>query len=903
MKKLLITIVTALCMAQGAVAVPADPRPKVVTQADGQQLTIVLRGDERGHLTMTVDGYPLFFNTLTGNYEYAALSADGSLTGSGIVAADESRRTAQDLEYLAVQDIEGIINAVNEQRTANSLRYTTAKVRKAATAKAKMTDFPTLGEQHSLVILVDFTDLTFSTFDGDAQTFYTAMLNEEGFTYTNGADGSARDFYVASSNGAFLPTFDVVGPVTLPESYTYYGENDSNGNDYHAGQMVVEACQLVEDDVDFADYDADGDGLVDNVYVFYAGRGEADGGGSETIWPHSATLEDWDTTYVTNEGVTVSSYSCTNEARTATTAAGIGTFVHEFGHVLGLVDHYSTTYGSAAYVHPGEWDTMAEGSYNNNCHTPPLFSAFERAELGWLDYTELSATADSIVHLPLLADYNTAYKVAVDGNDDEYYILENRQQEGWDEYLPGHGMLVWHIDYDEETWQKNTVNTNATHQRVDIVEADDKSGSTTYSGDSFPGTSYVTAYDFYSWDDVLTIGLEGIRERTIDEESVITFVVSGAVVELDSPQSMTFTDVSHEAFTVEWGSVDEAESYGVAVTLDGDTIATASTTSLAATFSGLTAETTYDVAVEAVLGANRSEALTGTVTTDVLPFTQRTPTGLAANNVTATGFTALWDEVDDADGYVVNLALQEISDETVEQGYDFSSRSTGMPDGWLCNHTTWISSSGNYGESAPALALTADGDYLFISYAQTKLSSLSFWNKASADDTGSLTVEAAREGEWSEEGTVELSTTAATSTFTFDKADSLRITFNRTANRAYIDDVVVGCNTVTYTAADDYDGLNVGNVTQTTFADLEAYATYALTVTATDGDDLSLTSDTLIVTLWDDPTSIDKIDAARTACGDGVAVYDILGRRLPDASRAHALYIIRCNGRTVKVRR
>lgn len=936
--KTLISIIAALCVTQSAVAVVADPQPVVVTQADGTTLTVIIRGDERCHITFTQDGYPLLFNNETGNYEYADADS-GRVKCCGIIATDISARSDEAISFLQTQDKQAIIDIITaasrdrSEAKKNSLtsqgnsgvrtsRAVTAdessQEGSSAVSKIKLTDFPTIGEQHSLVILVEFSDQAFSTMSEDAATFYYNMLNEEGFTYSNGADGSARDFYVASSAGAFLPVFDVVGPVTLPESYTYYGQNDIYGNDIYAGEFVVAACEAADSLVDFSQYDTNGDGYVDNVYFFYAGRGEADGGGSNTIWPHSANLEeDFSLSYTSDDGVKIGDYSCSNEARTSSTPAGIGTFVHEFGHTLGLADHYSTTYGTAQYVNPGEWDTMASGNYNNDCHTPPTFSAFERAELGWLDYTDLDTATDTIVKLPLLADNNIALRVSV--SDDEFYVMENRQLAGWDAYLPGHGMLVWHIDYDEEAWESNTVNTDADHQRVDIVEADGVTGEATYDADPFPGTGSVMEYDFYSWDDTCVYGIEGVSE-TYESDSVssaiISFILAGADVEIGSPAPLVFSNIADESFTVGFSEVESAAYYLLNISSAGgnDTLTTVSgydwaqimpseltktDSTLCIDISGVEPATEYSVSVVAGIGAAHSDTVTANVITEELYFSKRAPQNVTISDVTSTSFTANWDAVDDADNYILNLSLQSVAEETTTEGYDFSSRASGMPDLWYCNHTMWISTSGHYGEGAPALALSSDGDYLRIAYPDTKITALQFWCMATAEDCGTLYIDIYAEGSWQVADTVTLLTEGATREFSFEQSDTVRLRFSRTSGRVYIDDVYAECHAVSHIPAETYDGTSTSGLTYT-FSGLEENGTYVFTVTAAAGDSLSLTSDEVYVYLSGTSTGISE---AVTRSDGKILIYDMQGRRMNDArALLPGVYIVRKDGKTIKVK-
>ncbi len=289
--------------------------------------------------------------------------------------------------------------------------------------------------------------------------------------------------------GKFNPTFDVYGPVTLEHGYHYYGENNSlTGQDLHATDMVIEACRALDDEIDYTQYDLDGDGVIDNVYVVYAGYGASDSGMADRIWPHSYNFAN-DERRVWLDGKMLGNYACSNEINFNTgRMTGIGTFVHEFGHCLGLPDMYNTVDQSATFT-PGEWDFMDYGMYNNGTHTPPCVTAYERMFLGWLEPVELVQPDNlSLGHIA----GNTAYMISTN-LPDEYFILENRQPEGWDAFIPGHGMLVWHIDYVKSVWDENRVNTNPSHQYVDILEADNHRSLDDIAGDPFPGTSGKTA--------------------------------------------------------------------------------------------------------------------------------------------------------------------------------------------------------------------------------------------------------------------------------------------------------------------------------------------------------------------------------------------------------------------------
>ncbi|MDE7097303.1 MAG: M6 family metalloprotease domain-containing protein, partial [Muribaculaceae bacterium] len=280
----------------------------------------------------------------------------------------------------------------------------------------------------------------------------------------------------------------------------------------------------LDDTVDFSQYDRDGDGMIDNVFIFYAGKGEHDSGVKNAVWPHS-----WDVAAVhpleefVFDGVRLNHYACTCEYPSGYKRPdGIGTFIHEFSHVMGLPDLYNTNTMTAGYT-PGGWSVMDNGPYNNDRLTPPNYSSFEKCALGWLEYEPLKAGMNE---LPDLSSTNIAFALPTE-KDNEFFFFENRQQHGNDEFIPGHGMLVWHVDYNKGAWAANTVNNASSHQRVDIVEADNTRSEATRDGDSFPGVTGNTSLTFDSKPQLaswakkrLAYDIEDISES---EDGIITF--------------------------------------------------------------------------------------------------------------------------------------------------------------------------------------------------------------------------------------------------------------------------------------------------------------------------------------------------------------------------------------------
>lgn len=313
------------------------------------------------------------------------------------------------------------------------------------------------GQRHGLIILVNFADSKFNTSKfGPTQTLYSRIANEANYGENN-FKGSISDYFKAQSGGQFLLDFDVAGPVTLPHGYSYYGQNDDDGYDKRPKEMVREACQVVDGSVDFSKYDWDGDGEVEEVFVVYAGNGEHDTTNQPNlIWPHMDNLANYGE-QLTLDGVTINTYACASELNGDKTLSGIGTFCHEFSHCMGFPDMYDTASDGNNFG-MGSWDLMDYGSYNGDGYVPAGYSGYEKMVCGWTTPIELDKPM-TVNGMERLADMGQTYIIYNKGNRNEYYILENRQQSGFDKYLPGSGLLIEHVDYDKDIWEWNAVNT------------------------------------------------------------------------------------------------------------------------------------------------------------------------------------------------------------------------------------------------------------------------------------------------------------------------------------------------------------------------------------------------------------------------------------------------------------
>ena len=494
MKK--IGLIAVLCVIINTLwAVPARKGGFVVTQPNGSELTVYQHGDEYFHWLTNKQG------------EWLSMDAEG---------------------YYRVTE-------------ALSAEQITAK-RQAAPRRVEYKETPLNIAKRGLIILVNFADEMFITNKAEIDSMltgknYTRNYNYkyDGRSYTVESEGSAWKYFYESSNGQYDPEFDVIGPVTLENNMAYYGQNNMSGNDKLPEKMIYDACKLVDDSVDFSLYDNDKDGIMDFVYVLYAGYGEADGGDANTIWPHQYYLSFY--RYLSLDNTQIDRYACSNELDFYTKHhTGIGTFCHEFSHVLGLPDLYETT-GNGSHKTMGQWSILDYGPYNNDGNTPPAYSAYERFFMGWL--TPRLITEPENITLAELNESQEALLISSSdqhnliGNDPDpttFYLLENRQQTGWDEYLPGHGLMLTKIQYNYNKWYNNTVNNTATKMGVDLIEAD---GKAPQYDDYRPSNGYMgKAKDLFpagatAYTQITDHAIEEITE----ENGVIAFKYKGGAIE------------------------------------------------------------------------------------------------------------------------------------------------------------------------------------------------------------------------------------------------------------------------------------------------------------------------------------------------------------------------------------
>jgi len=443
MKKIFLSLVV-MTISLASFAVPARRGFHDFQQPDGTTISLTLAGDEFCHWYESADGTVYKQN------------ADGMFVRSEATNAD-----------------------------MRLLRKSAPK-KQARRAKKDVGTEP-YPAPRGLLILANFSDVSFRA--ANTPAVMDSLITAVNCQVNNGY-GSAAQYFKDQSNGQYQPVFDVFGPVTLSHNQKYYGQNvspnDEDSEDKYATDAVIEACILANQqysNLNFADYDWNNDGYVDFVYVIYAGKGAADGGGLNTIWPHNYSVQavlyynernhqyNCYSVYTKNDtkldGKYLDNYAMSQEIDGQTgNRAGNGTFCHEFGHVIGLPDFYDTDYGNnyENQLTPNEWDVMDGGAYNGGGHCPPNYSAWEKYFMGWIEPENLGSTGANLTLYPNGSAQHNVYQINASGtlqtattNGLNYYI-ENRQKAGWDACLPAAGMLIWKVDFNATYWENNEPN-------------------------------------------------------------------------------------------------------------------------------------------------------------------------------------------------------------------------------------------------------------------------------------------------------------------------------------------------------------------------------------------------------------------------------------------------------------
>ncbi|WP_418288427.1 M6 family metalloprotease domain-containing protein [Leyella stercorea] len=468
MKKLYLMLSMLFAFGAAANAIPAKKLQKVITLTNGTQVSVELRGDEYLSWWEGTDGTA--YRATADDTVFEAFDLEAQKPAA---AARRARTEQGRVARLA--------------RVKNSLKGADDKMRGLGGDHITYK-----GVKKGLVVLVDFKNKKFA--DGHDLEYYKNVINGKDFSdEEEGYVGSVRDYFLAQSNGQFELDFDVVGPVTMSKNSGYYGGDGAYQKDEKVYEMIKEACDGIQDKVNLKDYDWDGDGEADQVFFLYAGLGQASGGSAGTIWPHESELRYWPCGVLSYSTGKINTYACANELQPETQgssryiSAGIGTICHEFSHCLGFADMYDTTGGGGYGM--SVFDVMDQGSYNGNGFVPCNYTAFERIYAGWVEPIELIDPA-TVKDMKSVSDYGRPFIMYNYKNTNEYFLLENRQNTGWDEGLYGsNGLLIVHVNYVPSRWANNSVNSSAEKiQCCTVVNADGSRENTQYSlqGDLYP---------------------------------------------------------------------------------------------------------------------------------------------------------------------------------------------------------------------------------------------------------------------------------------------------------------------------------------------------------------------------------------------------------------------------------
>jgi M6 family metalloprotease-like protein len=464
-------------------AVPANPRPISFSQPNGKTVTVKIKGDEKVNWYESMDGYTLLFNKEK-YLSYAYLDNDQNLQPSSFIATDINERDIT---------VNSFLNSIEK-----NLFYSKTQIQFMLQIKAiedKTTHVSRNGRSlegqfKTICALVQFPDKSMTKSLND----FEGLFNQLGYT-GNGDFGSVRDFFKESSYNKFDLTIKLCGIYTAPQNESYYSANDDD-NCFILGAWLAEKV-AAEPGIDFRDFDSDNDGWVDGFHFVFAGMGREAGGDANCIWSHQYG---W-TPPISQNGVKIDTYSCTPEL-IGTRITTIGVICHEMTHAFGELDFYDTDYEvGGQFEGTGKWDLMAAGSWNGNQgNCPAHHNIYTKIKFGWVTPTVLNSPT-SVKNMSNAAENPVAYRINTATNN-EYFLLENRQQVKFDKEIPGNGLIIYRVAADIGSCGNKI---NATHPQrmypvcasatVAIPNSSPSSyGNINSSGCPFPGSSNKTSF-------------------------------------------------------------------------------------------------------------------------------------------------------------------------------------------------------------------------------------------------------------------------------------------------------------------------------------------------------------------------------------------------------------------------
>ena len=562
------------CLAPALSAAPARKGLLNLRQPDGTVVQAYLTGDENGHLVLTPDGCALVQDA-EGWWCYARYDYYGHRLNTGEHAGDP--------------DTPGEVIAASRNIPYQLIRQRrTARIRQALPLRekerARTRSGGNGGIRHGLIILAQFPDEPFTY----SRTDFENLINGQG-------PETALSYFKDQWKGSYTFRFDITEIVTLPQNYAYYGANNEDGEDEKAAEMIVDACAAVGPEVDFSAYDNDGDGEVDNVFVFFSGPNESEGAGDNRIWPHMWYVQSGARITYIRDGVLVDNYACTSELRldsnltTFTTLATIGTFCHEYTHTFGIPDLYDTDSEDSGGYSEAMWnciDLMDAGNHNDEGKTPPNYSAVER----WFFEMSDGKPLTEGVHTLRPVQENGDYYYMVADDDSEIFLFECRQASGWDAHIGGNGLLIYHLDWSQrpagestsagkvvmarERWELNEVNARPDHQCIDLIEPDPEARQryqTAVKNRNYQAIYTLASHAYWPFDDASVFTCEtdpsftfwsdaasplGLTDIRRNADGSVTFTVFNAQEDKAPAVKIDNQVVFQDASIIQWSSLD-----------------------------------------------------------------------------------------------------------------------------------------------------------------------------------------------------------------------------------------------------------------------------------------------------------------------------------------------------------
>lgn len=533
-------------------AVPAYPYPITFTQPNGDTLTVKIMGDERIHWYQSMDGYTLLFDK-TGYLTYALLDEEGNLQPSSYIATNIENRDVV---------INSLLNTIEKylfySDIQKQLMLKVWQIEDEIALQHKIrNDKGLIGEYKTLCALVQFPGKPMTKAKAD----FDGLMNQLG--YTGNQTGSVRDFFRESSYGKFDLTITLCGIYTAPNESKIYASDARELARWCALQVAAEP------DINFSDYDSNGSGMVDGFHFIFAGLGREAGGGDSAIWSHQWSFSP----PVSKNGKFIMTYSCSPEllkyTQSITGITTIGVICHEMTHAFGAPDFYDTDYETGGgFNGTGYWDIMASGSWNGSPggNRPPHHNMYSKIQFGWVTPMLLEKPV-TIVNMPNSKENAVAYKINTPTYD-EYYLLENRQQLGFDTEVPGSGLLIYHAS-NVGTY---CINCNNPQRMYPVCASSTfafpNSSPTSYgninsAGCPFPGTSNNTTFDGTSTPRMFYWTNTAIKDKPISNithsNKLIGFDFMGGGCPIVNNMSVKYSDDCNEA-VIRWNGAEKKGS-------------------------------------------------------------------------------------------------------------------------------------------------------------------------------------------------------------------------------------------------------------------------------------------------------------------------------------------------------